>query len=71
MDGRRRRAHGDDGGLSRFGGTLGEEQMTKRMFLVLSEWGDWELIGPLEACDAAGHEIMVEVLERGWRRYGW
>ena len=47
--------------------------MTKRMLLVLSEWGYWgeELIGPLEACDAAGYEIMVEVLERRLRRYGW
>jgi hypothetical protein len=58
--------------LIRFGATLGEEQMTKRMLLVLSKWGYWgeELIGPLEARDAAGYEIMVEVLGRGLRRYG-
>jgi putative intracellular protease/amidase len=33
--------------------------MTKRMLFVLSEWGYWgeELIGPLEACDAAGYEV--------------
>ncbi len=33
--------------------------MTKRMPFVLSEWGYWgeELIGPLEACDAAGYEV--------------
>jgi hypothetical protein len=36
--------------------------MTKRTLFVLSEWGCW------------GEEygrIMVEVLERGLRRYGW
>lgn len=33
--------------------------MTKNILMVLSEWGYWgeELIGPLEACDAAGYEI--------------
>jgi putative intracellular protease/amidase len=31
----------------------------KKILLVLSEWGYWgeELIGPLEACDAAGYDI--------------
>lgn len=33
--------------------------MSKKILIVLSEWGYWgeELIGPLEACDAAGYEI--------------
>lgn len=33
--------------------------MAKKILFVLSEWGYWgeELIGPLEACDAAGYEI--------------
>jgi putative intracellular protease/amidase len=36
-----------------------EKQMNKQILFVLSEWGYWgeELIGPLEACDAAGYEI--------------
>jgi len=31
----------------------------KRVIFILSEWGYWgeELVGPLEACDAAGYEI--------------
>ncbi|MFQ4142643.1 type 1 glutamine amidotransferase domain-containing protein [Chlorogloeopsis sp. ULAP02] len=31
----------------------------KKVLLVISEWGYWgeELIGPLEACDAAGYDI--------------
>ena len=31
----------------------------KRLLFVLSEWGYWgeELIGPLDACDAAGYEV--------------
>lgn len=31
----------------------------KKIIFVLSEWGYWgeELVGPLEACDAAGYEI--------------
>ena len=35
--------------------------MTKKILMVLSEWGYWgeELIGPLEACDAAGYEITI------------
>ena len=33
--------------------------MSRKILFVLSEWGYWgeELIGPLEACDAAGYEI--------------
>lgn len=33
--------------------------MSKKILIVLSEWGYWgeELIGPLEACDAAGYEV--------------
>jgi putative intracellular protease/amidase len=33
--------------------------MSKHILFVRSEWGYWgeELIGPLEACDAAGYEI--------------
>ncbi|ACK73063.1 ThiJ/PfpI domain protein [Gloeothece citriformis PCC 7424] len=33
--------------------------MTKNVIFVVSEWGYWgeELIGPLEACDAAGYNI--------------
>jgi putative intracellular protease/amidase len=32
----------------------------KKILFMLSEWGYWgeELIGPLEACDAAGYEII-------------
>lgn len=33
--------------------------MTKKILMVLSEWGYWgeELIGPLEACDTVGYKI--------------
>ncbi|BAY94483.1 DJ-1/PfpI family protein [Calothrix sp. FACHB-156] len=33
--------------------------MTKNVLFIISEWGYWgeELIGPLEACDAAGYNI--------------
>jgi len=33
--------------------------MSRKVLFVLSEWGYWgeELIGPLEACDAAGYEV--------------
>ena len=33
--------------------------MSKKILIVLSEWGYWgeELIGPLEACDNAGYEV--------------
>jgi putative intracellular protease/amidase len=33
--------------------------MTKKILIVLSEWGYWgeELLGPLETFDAAGYEL--------------
>jgi putative intracellular protease/amidase len=36
-----------------------KEPMSRHLVFVLSEWGYWgeELIGPLEACDAAGYRI--------------
>ena len=58
-----------------------ELEMAKKVLVVLSGHGYWgeELIGPLEALDAAGSAAdllttgpkLVDVPENGLRRYGW
>ena len=52
--------------------------MSKRILIILSEWGYWgeELIGPLETFDEAGYEVdfatptgkRPPALRRAWTR---